>query len=158
MQTSKTVWVALIAVAIIAVAGCFLPILPSGKSLFGDISGCNGSTSCFTNLYASGQLQVSSTGTSINNIAFGSGAIIGNVSQTATTTKAYDIAAVGCLSGDKVLTEQASSTAVLGGFQITAASASTTAGYVTLSVFNGSGAAAVVPNAIASSTTWLCLR
>ena len=77
-------------------------------------------------------------------------------SQTASTTAMYDCAVTGIASGDVVLAQFATSTKMVGGtlgWWIVSAKASTTAGWVTLQVANGTGGNAV-PSAtnVASST------
>lgn len=78
-----------------------------------------------------------------------------NGSHTASTTVAYDCAVTGVASGDVVLAQLASSTPVGGGafgWDIRGAIASTTAGYVTVLLYNGGPS--VVPSAtsVGSST------
>jgi hypothetical protein len=63
-----------------------------------------------------------------------------------------DCAITGVISTDLVWAQFATSTAVLQGWTITGSSASTTAGYVTLRVYNGTGGSAVIPASVASTT------
>ncbi len=80
--------------------------------------------------------------------------VIGNTSITASTTAAFDCAVTGVVSGDYVIAEQATTSQAYLGMSIIGANASTTSGFVTIRVSNP-GATAVLPYAIASSTTFL---
>ncbi len=70
--------------------------------------------------------------------------------QAASTTKPYDCAVTGVVSGDTVFFAEATTTATYGAanapFRIVSAKASTTAGYVTFGVFNALGASQVIGN------------
>lgn len=82
-----------------------------------------------------------------------SAGIIGNNTVTASSTKAFDCAVTGIISTDIVFFSSASTTQTSNGFVITGASASSTAGFITLLVSNLTGANNVVPYGIASGTT-----
>lgn len=74
---------------------------------------------------------------------------------TASTTVAMDCAVTGAVSTDLVFAQFATSTAGNAGWLITGASASSTAGYITMSVINDTGANGIIPAAIASSTKYM---
>lgn len=79
-------------------------------------------------------------------------------SLVASTSLVADIAVPGVVSGDAVLAQFATSTAAGAGWLVTGASASTTAGFITINFVNNTGAAATIPAGIASSTTFLVTR
>lgn len=86
-------------------------------------------------------------------------------SQTASTTKAYDCAITGVTSSDNIIALLATSSPVGGvssgtiGWNIAAADASTTAGFVTVLLSNLTGANAVPSaNGIGSSTSVLIFQ
>lgn len=77
------------------------------------------------------------------------------VSLSATTTLTADCAVTGVVAGDIVEAQFATSTGqVYGGWIVTGASASTTSGFISISYHNGTGAAATIPAAIASTTQY----
>jgi len=78
----------------------------------------------------------------------------------ASSTAAFDCPVTGVLSGDAVFAEQSTTTpsGTAQTWQVLGASASTTAGFVTLTVYNPTSVAATVPLYIASSTQLLILR
>lgn len=86
--------------------------------------------------------------------------IASSFTVAATTTQAMDCAITGVVSTDGVFAQFATSTTAtaIGGWQIRGASASTTAGFITMSVVNGTGASAVIPASIASTTKYIILR
>jgi hypothetical protein len=72
-----------------------------------------------------------------------------------------DCAITGARSGDIVFAQLGSTTvpaATTGGWRIVGASASSTANFDTVLVRNDTGASAIMPAAIASSTSFLNLR
>lgn len=104
-----------------------------------------------------------SSGSRVGPVIAGIAAIIGNVPMTATSTKSFDIAITGVVSGDSVFASAASSTASstptgFVGFSIVGASASSTSGFITITVANMGTSTAVVPNNIASTTAYLVLH
>jgi hypothetical protein len=155
---TKIQWVALIAVLIIAIAGCFLPVLPNGKSVFGTVSTtCQGTTTCVGDLYVTttvagatgslrtdGSLTVSSTGTTINGIIATTCTGIVYASLAATTSQAIDCAVTGALTSAKSVTLGAPAnlqSGNYGGLVIWGGHASTTAGYVEGYITNLTGQA-----------------
>lgn len=78
---------------------------------------------------------------------------------SASSTVPMDCAITGVVPTDGVFAQFASSTAAtFGGWSIRGASASSTAGFVTISVVNGSGGTGVIPASIASTTKYIVLR
>ncbi|HEY4508753.1 MAG TPA: hypothetical protein VJC13_00505 [Candidatus Paceibacterota bacterium] len=107
---------------------------------------------------------VGSAGTPINQALRGSCALIYTSSLvTASSTKAFDCAVTGVLKGDQVFVQAATTTSAVaansfGAFIITGASASSTAGYITIQITNFTGVVADVPREIASSTSYWIIR
>lgn len=97
--------------------------------------------------------------TNIADIKAGSCAWIGaHVTQIATSTSVYDCAVAGVASGDIVTAIVGTSTPLIagqyGGFIITAAAASTTANFITLTVYNGTGVSSDPTTRGYASTTY----
>ena len=107
-------------------------------------------------------MVVGSAGTPVNQLLHGTCSLIySTVLLTATTTSNYDCAVTGVLNGDQVFVTAGATTTIAAGFTdflIVGAKASTTAGYITISVYNGTGATQGVPVNIASSTVYLIVR
>ncbi len=119
---------------------------------------------------SSGTLKVGSSGTTLTQIIKGTctsfnGAGLNSIdgSQPATSTRPYDCAVTGVVAGDVVIAQFATSTASQANgnipWQITGAKASTTAGFITVLIFNPLGTA-VVPSSIGigSSTAYIIIR
>lgn len=100
--------------------------------------------------------------TNIASVWVGTGSLIGPnyTSLAASTTLPFDIAVSGVQSGDVVFAQFATSTqtGTGAGWLVTQASASSTAGYITLRVLNNTGAAATIPQSVASTTEYLIAR
>lgn len=154
MNSLKTVWMALIAVAIIAIGGYFYP--HAIANIFGGItnydevdasairigSGCNNSgNSC--------------AGTRLGGVYAGACSLIAaSYTVAASTTVSMDCAVPNLVSGDGIEPMFATSTAPGNGWVISGASASTTSGFATFRVTNWTGASNVIPASIASSTIY----
>lgn len=157
MNNNRNLWIAVIVVAIIAVIGVFSPQV---AKTFGSIT---------TNLPSIGlaDLSVGSTcgdgyttcnGTDITGLIATSCNLIGtDGSQAASTTVAYDCAVTNLTSSYKVIAQLASSTGASASnpaYVITAAKASSTAGYATVLLRNMNDTASVPSaNNIGSSTS-----
>jgi hypothetical protein len=111
-------------------------------------------------LSTTGGLSVGSSGTTITKIIEGTCSLIvaGSYTLTASTTTAADCAVTGAAPGDMVFAQFATSTNVGSGFSISGASASTTSGYITLRVYNGTGVATLIPASVASTTHYRVSR
>lgn len=151
MNQKSHFWAVVLALVAVVIATTVAALVYMGANGTGPMAGASTPGTRFPHGITIG-LPTSSP-TNVSKVLVGTGAIIGNKSQTASTTSAYDIAVTGVVSGDIVFVQSATSTAAALPFIITGASASTTAGYITLTVFN-LGPAAAVPNAIASSTQY----
>lgn len=108
-----------------------------------------------TTLTATGSLTVGTNGSTIAELKGTTCNLIGtDASQVASTTVAYDCAVTGIASGDVVMAMLATSTPVGGssGWSISAAKASTTAGYITVLLYNNGVAAVPSVTSVGSST------
>lgn len=106
-----------------------------------------------------GGLQIGQRGSDIKNANIGKCPLIGvNAAVAPSTTVAYDCAVTGAVRGDTVMGMFATSTGAGQGWEIVAASASTTANFLTFLVTNGTGASAYPPASIASSTQYFDFR
>lgn len=94
------------------------------------------------------------TGTTVTQIIESTCTLIYSDSQiTASTTKAFDCAVTGVVSGDRVFVDIATSTPPgFGAWLLAGASASSTSGFVTLQIANFTGGTRNIPMAIGSST------
>ena len=108
-----------------------------------------------TTLTVTSSAVIGTNGSTISELKGTTCDLIGtDASQTASTTVAYDCAVTGVASGDVVLAQLATSTPVGGsaGWSISAALASTTAGYVTVLLYNNGVAAVPSATHVGSST------
>lgn len=106
-------------------------------------------------------LTVGTVGSAFSQIIGTTCNLIGaDVSQAATSTKQYDCAITGLTSSFKVMAQLSTTTPVILsgtntglGWSIVAAQASTTAGFATVLLYNGSGGAAIPSVSSVSSST-----
>lgn len=161
MNFLKTNAVAVIAL-IVAILGCYLPVSSAvsnsahyaGITNYDEVdasamrigSGCNNGvgSSCTASRIDAFNTSTCSLVSSAYTIA-------------ATSSALFDCAATGVVSGDRVDVGFATSTVAtnLIGWLITGASASTTQnGFITVRVSNLTGASAMLPAEVASSTNW----
>lgn len=101
-----------------------------------------------------------SNSTRMGLLKFGTCSLIASsFTVAASSTVAMDCAITGVIATDGVFAQFAtSSQATFGGWQIRGASASSTPGFATISVVNGTGASGIIPASIASSTKFIVLR
>ncbi len=166
-SNTKTIIVS--ALTALVVVGLFTMFWPAASQKFGAVNtSCQGSTTCFTDLFASGEAlasqftvgftgsvnsgNVTRTGTTLNRLDAGTCLI----KPYATTIAGSTTAQVDCASatlaglvpltgvtfGDSVLATLSTTTSgstSAGGLVITGAAASTTAGYIVLSLDNLTG-------------------
>jgi hypothetical protein len=117
------------------------------------------------------QSYTSCTGTDLTHILATTGSVLSaNTTQSASTTAPYDIAVTNALTTDNVLAQFASTTmnsianvsaaSFPTGWWITSAHASSTAGFVTVMVYNGTGrtASLAASAGIASSTNVILIK
>lgn len=155
MTSQKGIWVALIAVAIIAVASLGI-VLTSGSA---PSSPSFGGVTNYDEVDATAIKIGGSNGSRIGLIAFGGcNMIASSFSFAASSSVAVDCAVPGVVTGDSVEAWFATSSSNGAGWLVTQSSASTTAGFITLRIVNNTGASAVIPASIASSTKYLVLH
>ena len=97
--------------------------------------------------------------TNISKILTGTCSLIApSFTVAASSTVPMDCAVAGVTSSDTmVMTEFASSSVVGSGWAIDGSSASSTAGYLTMRITNWTGASAIIPASIASTTQYLVI-
>lgn len=107
-------------------------------------------------------LYIGQTGNLVSGLNWSTCSLIASsFTVAASTTVPMDCAVTGALSTDFVMAQFGTTTvpgATTGGWRIVGVSASSTSGYNTLQVRNDTGASAVIPAQIASSTKVLNLR
>jgi hypothetical protein len=180
-------WTAIVIVGVIAVISLFSTHIPkSGVAGFGATSAgnllaenyipyvlYNGGYNSAKDLNITGGITFGTSGTTFNKIITGTGALIvpsgAGATVNASSTKAFDMAVSGVVSGDTVIVQFATSTALsgvlygagnLGGpFTIVGAAASTTSGFITVVVGNLSSAnTSISASGIASSTNYEIIK
>jgi hypothetical protein len=150
-MTNKSLTVGLIAVAIIAIIALFTPV--------GSLVQKAGGVTNYDELDATAIKAGGANGTRLGPIISGNCALIVNAQTvTASTTKAFDCAVTGVVSGDPVWAQFATTTpgtVPSNGWAIVGAAASSTNGFITVLVSNLTGATAS-PNVlgISSSTNY----
>lgn len=150
-------------VALVILAIIWLSSLVGGSQSFGAAVDCQQVT-CFTtvgvltSLQVDGTFRMGSSGTALTNVVGTACDLIGtNGSQAATSTVAYDCAVAGVTSSDRVIAQLATSTPVgaSSAWWISAAKASTTAGFVTVLLsHNGPAAVPSATNVGSSTSVW----
>lgn len=157
MTSIQKIWVALIAVAIIALGGWMYPA--AKQAVQQDFRGVTNYDEVDTTAIKIG----GSSGSRVGPIITGTCALIlpGTNTATASTSISMDCAVTGVVSGDTVFASFATSTAITStaglGWSIAGASASTTSGFITLRINNNTGANNV-PSPVGSTTQFLVLH
>ena len=173
---NKTLWVALIVVAIIAIIGLFTPI---AKDFLGAVGSRfqNGLAVGTTTVVTQEKLTIGNQGTAVGNLLFGNCNIFASTTAartiSATTTATYDCqsaqplgtflsvgtAISGILYGDKVfLTQPTTTPTTAEGVNLLSAEASTTAGFIRVRFFNGTGADLVAATSTLNNWAYLIIR
>lgn len=116
-----------------------------------------------TTLTVTGTATLGDNGSAIADLIHGTCSLVaysGGFTVAATSTVAFDCAVTGALTTDtQVFAKLAtSSVATSGGWTVEASSASSTPGYLRIHVRNNTGASAVMPASVASSTSYLIVR
>ncbi len=150
MTSEKKIWVALIAVAIIAIGGYFFPT--ALKSVFGGVTNYDEVDTTALKVGGANGSRIGPVITSTCSL------IAASFTVTASTTAYMDCAVTGVVSGDGVFAQFATSSAIFNGWSVASASASTTSGFLTIGVSNGTGANNVIPASVASSTKFIVLH
>lgn len=146
-MSKKTTAIVIGAVVVGLFLGAYLfrGVTPSG--VVGSAASCTNGYTCFTNLETQGNsiidgtFTLGSAGTALSKIvAPANCAVIANAQTiTASTSKDVDCTVTGLVAGDNVVVTATTSTGNFEGLSILASRASTTAGYVTMTVYNGTG-------------------
>lgn len=154
MDSNKKLWIAVVVVAIIAVIGVFSPASHAVSKFLGGVTNYDEVDSSAI------KVGPAAMATRLSGLAFGVCNLIAtNYTVAASSTVPMDCALTGVVPTDGVFAQFASSTATsFGGWSVRGASASSTAGFITISVVNGTGGAALIPQSIASTTKYIILR
>lgn len=159
MNFLKTNAVAIIAL-VVAILGCYLPVSSAVSSHFGGVTNYDEVDASAMRIGSGCNNGVGSSCTASRIDAFNTSTcnLVGSAYTIAATSSAlFDCAATGVVSGDRVDVGFATSTVAtnLVGWLVTGAIASTTQnGWITIRVSNLTGASAVLPAELASSTSW----
>jgi hypothetical protein len=107
-----------------------------------------------------GKLTVGTSGTAFGPAFTGTCTLIANYSIAATSTGNVDCSVTGVVSGDKVFVSLPASTTIASQYAVKGVSASTTSGFITVSLLNLTGTAAVpaTTNGFGSSTQYWIVR
>lgn len=135
---------------------------PTLDEIVGAVAAVDATTATNQRVFIRG-VQIGTTATNrslVSGLQFGSCGLIVNGSISATSTKNYDCAVTGVVSTDKVYAlTLASSTPAGGGVFVVGANASSTAGFITVTVTNLTGASYnPATTGFGSSTPYLVLR
>lgn len=106
-------------------------------------------------------IRIGANGTDVSQLQKGTCSLImPSFSLVASTSVTADCAITGVTSTDVVFAQFATTTANTNGpgWLVVGANASTTAGFITLSISNLTGATAIIPASVASTTKYLILR
>lgn len=108
----------------------------------------------------SGNVRIGTTGTALSVVAKGTCTILADASVAATSTKNFDCAFSGVKAGDTVMAHLSASSTLASQYVIKGYVASSTDGYITFSILNLTGAAAIpaATNGFGSSTQIVILR
>lgn len=130
------------------------------KGVFGGTSFIQGEVYYNPSIWVNG-LQIGNSGSGIAQLQEGKCSLIASTfTVTASTSVSMDCSVTGVQSGDVVVGMFATTTPTTAGpgWEITRASASSTNGFITFNVTNGTGASAVIPASLASTTQYIILR
>lgn len=171
---TKNKVLALCVAAVIVVLGLIYVFSHTKSQTAGGFPTCGDNTSCTTgNLYVSGQvtggnLQVGSVGSVISGIQSGTCTIFAYSTTIAASSTAQvdcqagasSLSAIsGITSGDRIFASLASTTsAIFEGIDIQWVAASTTPGYITMKLYNGTGGTFTWSSTASSSIPYLVVR
>lgn len=144
-------WLSLIAI-VIAIVALFTPV--GGKSLF---QGITTGTAFPHGISIGNPATLGINPTNIKTFLGGTCSLIASsFTVAASSTVAMDCAVTGVTPTDLVFGQLASSTQIgLGGWSVRGASASSTPGFITFSIVNGTGASNIIPANLASTTKYI---
>lgn len=143
-MSNKQLTIGVLVAIVIAIIGLFTPAGKTVATMFGGVTN-------YTVLSAS-TLQVgpgcnnsydTCQGSSITGLFKGTCTLLSDASVAATSTKNFDCAVTGVQSGDIVEAQLTASSTIASQYVIKGAVASSTSGWVTISLLNLTGAAAV---------------
>lgn len=148
MNSSKGAFALAVVAVIIAIAGfVYHPATPS----YGEIG-----TRWPNGIYIG---SIASNASKVSTMGFGTCSLIASsYTLAASTSLPFDCAVPTAVTGDAVDAWFATSTSAGAGWLVTQSSASTTSGFITIDVVNNTGASAVIPASIASTTKYIDLR
>lgn len=158
-MTNKSLTVALIAVAIIAVIGVFTPLKTTIQNAFGGVTSYDEVDATALKIGGANGSRVGPI-IALNGLTSSTCAMTGTGGTfAASTTLAFSCPVTGVVAGDVVFASAASTTNTgSGGWIIKGAVASSTAGSIEVYMVNFTGGTAAVPLAIASSTNLIILH
>lgn len=112
------------------------------------------------NISRDGTMTIGTSGSALSVVAKGTCSILANASVAATSTKNFDCAFSGVRAGDIVMAHLSASSTLASQYVVKGYVASSTDGYITFSVLNLTGAAAIpaATNGFGSSTEIVILR
>lgn len=145
-KSNTGLWVGIL-IAIVIATGSLSLILHSSTANFGGVTN-------YDEVDATAIKIGGTNGTRVGPIISKTCSLAANTfTIAATSTALFDCAVTGVVSGDNVFVQSATTTGAFGaGWLVAGAIASSTSGFVSVSIYNGTGASAVVPAGIASST------
>lgn len=153
MKSQTALWVGLVAVAILALVAIAIPKTITVQTAQDNSQPSFGGVTNYDEVDTTALRVGGANSARLGFINAVKGSLVAsNFSVAASTTVSMDVAVPGMVSGDIVLAQFATSTVPGNGWEITGASASTTAGFATLRVSNWTGASNIVPASIASSS------
>lgn len=147
-EKNTGLWVALVAVAIIAIIALVVGFNASAakSTSFGGVTN-------YDELDATAIKIGGTNGSRVGPLVISTCSLIAaSFTVTASTTVPMDCSVPGIVKGDVVIAGFATSSASVAGWDIVGASASTTSGFITLDISNGLGANSLIPASLASTT------
>ncbi len=161
MTNLKLIWAGITVAIVIAIGGYFYPVV---QQLAGSVGSRfpNGLAVGSSASVTQNKLTIGNSGTALGNVISTTCNLIGtDASQAASSTLPYDCAVTGVTSSFNAWAQLGTSTPRSGGgsyWEITSAKASTTAGYVTVLLYNGGAAATPSLSNIGSSTKIIAIQ
>lgn len=165
MESSKTAFYLVLVAIVIAIGGYFFPAIQHlagevGTRFPNGLSVGNSTTVPGGVAPTQGKLTIGLTGTPLGQVMASTCALIANsYTVAASSTVPMDCAVTNALSTDLVFAQFATSTQIgQGGWAVRGSSASSTNGFITITVVNSTGASNLIPASVASTTKYIILR
>lgn len=157
---NKKFYIGLLIILVIAVLAGYFLTRKSNNGNIGAISPSDVTATNFTEITTSNGILVGTLGTGMAQILNGTCNIPANASVAATSTANFDCAVSNVQSGDRVFASLAASTTIASQYVIRSVQASTTAGFITFTLLNLTGTAAVpsATNGFGSTTAYYIVR